>query len=91
MPVAGGTTRKVVESRLRPFQQLIPLLVAFEFPAGVDQKRVRSVEDINLDAVVDHQVHRHQGIHLVGRIGVAGHGHYGVSHGGQGPPLRGLR
>ena len=74
---------EVGEGRLSPFQELVALLVALEFLARVDDQCIRSGEGVDLHRVVDHEIGRDEGVHLLRRTLVTGHADDGGSHGGE--------
>ena len=74
MPVAGGTTRKVVEGLAAPFQEFIALAIALELALGVVEQSEAGAEVVHLHRMVDDQIDRDQGIDLGGVAAHAGHG-----------------
>ena len=56
---------EVVERVLAPAQEAVALAVALELDVDVLRQRVGTGEDVDLDRVVDHQIHRHQRIDLL--------------------------
>ena len=71
---------EVVECVLAPAQEAIALAVAFELDFDVLRQRIGTGEDIDLDRVVDHQIHRHQRIDL---LRIAAKARYAVAHRGE--------
>ena len=57
MPVPGGTTRKLVEGRLAPFQERVTLHVALVFAVHVHLEGARIAELVDHHRVVDDEVH----------------------------------
>ena len=57
---AGRNQLKSVECLLAPLQKLVTLAVAFEFHFQVQTQRLGRAKKIDLNAVIDHQIHRHQ-------------------------------
>ena len=55
---AGRDDPQVPEGRLRPAQQLVPLAVAVVFALDVEDERIARPEAVDVDRVVDHEVHR---------------------------------
>ncbi len=76
----GGHHAELVEGLARPFEELVPFAVALEFHAEVDVGRLRAVEGIHLNGVVDDQVAGHLRIHFGGGTGIAGHVRKRVAH-----------
>ena len=76
----GRNDAEIVERALAPFQEFVPLLIAFELLLGVDRQRDSRCEGIHLHAVIDHQVARHQRIDFLRDLFLAGHFHDGVAH-----------
>src|SRR5215207_5727498 len=58
----GWHNAEVTEGFLPPFQKFIAFAVAMEFHFSIACERVCSREEINLDRMVNDQVHRHQRI-----------------------------
>ena len=56
---------EVVERVLAPAQELVALAVALEFDVDVLLQRVGPREDVDHHRVVDHQIDRHQRVHLL--------------------------
>src|SRR5687767_4002694 len=63
-PGHGRHNAEVAEGFLPPFQKFIPFAVAMEFHFSISCERVCGREKINLDRMVNDQVHRHQRIDL---------------------------
>ncbi len=80
MPVPERHDAEIVECILTPAQETIPLAVTFEFQFLVFRRRVSGAEHIDLDRVVDHQIDRHQRVHL---RRIAAKPDDAVAHGGE--------
>jgi hypothetical protein len=61
---AGRHDAEIVERILTPAQKLVALAVALELDIDVLLQRVGAGEHIHHDRVVDHQIDRHQRVHL---------------------------
>ena len=61
-PRVRGDHAEVGEILLRPLQQGVALAVAFIFPGDVVGEAVDGAGKIDLDAVIDDQLHRHLGV-----------------------------
>ena len=72
---------EVVEGRLAPFEELVPLLVTGELLLGVDEQRHARVESVHLHRVIDDQIALHPGIDLERRRLVTRHPHNRRAHG----------
>ena len=79
-PDAWGNDAKGFEGLLAPFQKLIPFPVAFEFILHVEHEGLLRSVDIDLDGVIDDQIHGHEGFDDFGVLFQAGDG---VAHGSQ--------
>ena len=64
-PGAGRHHAEVLERTLAPAQERIPLAIAAELGVHVFMQRIGCAGDVDHDRVVDHQVHRHQRVHLL--------------------------
>ena len=80
MPVAGGTTRRLLKRLSAPAQELVALAVAGELDIGVALQGQLGAEEIDLDRVVDDQIDQDQ---RVDPLGVAAEQLDGIAHGGQ--------
>ena len=77
---AGRHHLEVPERLLAPAQERVALAVALELDLGVAGERVMGAEPVDLDGVVDHQLHRGQRVDL---RGVAPEGAHRVAHRGE--------
>ena len=57
-PCGRGDHPEVGKCLLAPLEELVSLLVPLEFPPAVDDERIRAVERIDLNRVVDHEITR---------------------------------
>ena len=73
----GRHDAEIAERILSPAQERVPLLVARELELRVQLKRIRLAEVVDLDRVIDHQLHRLQ---RVDATGVAAEPHDAVAH-----------
>ena len=62
-PGTGGNDAEPVERLLSPSEERVPLTVAPVLPFDVGLVRVRRPEEIDLDRVIDDQVHGHERVH----------------------------
>ena len=76
----GRDHLEVVERLLAPAQEGVALAVALELELGVALEGAGLGEHVDLDRVVDHQLHRHERVDLGG---VAAEVLHGVAHGGE--------
>ena len=65
---------EVVKGVLAPLQKFITFAVAFKFALGVVEERKGTAKAIYLDAMVNHQIDRHQRIDFFGIAAQLGHG-----------------
>ena len=80
MPVPGGTTRKLSNELLRPFEEFVALLVLLVFLLDVLLERGVVAEEVDRHRMIDDEIDRHQRIDL---LGVAAQRLHGVAHGGE--------
>ena len=71
---------EVVEGRLAPAQEGIPLPVPLEFEQGIQVQRIRGAVVVHHDRMVDHELGRNQRIDAARVAAELGHG---VAHGGE--------
>ena len=80
MPVPGGTTRKLSNASWPQRRKRVALAVALELDIDVLLQRVGTGEDVDLHRVVDHQIDRHQRVHL---LRIAAQARDAVAHRGE--------
>ena len=71
---------EIVERVLAPAQELVAFFIALELDIDVLLQGVGGAEDVGLHGMVDHQIDRHQRVHLVG---IAAQPGQPVAHRGQ--------
>ncbi len=79
-PGAGGHNTEIVKGGLPPFQELIPLHIAFIFAVHIHLKRARIAKFVDHDRVVNDQIH---GIERVDQLRVASQRFDAVPHRGK--------
>ena len=68
-----GHGSKVVQRLLAPAKKLVPLSIPLKFQIDVDLQGVGGAEPVDLDRVIDDEIHRDQRIDFLGISAHAGH------------------
>ncbi len=76
----GRNDGEVLERRLSPAQEGVAFFVALKFQLGIELKRLRRAELIDLHGVIDHQL---RGLQRIDQPGIAAQRLHGIAHGGE--------
>src|ERR1700686_319704 len=74
---SGRNTGEVVERRLAPLQERVAILLALEFETSILSESVARPETVDLDRMIDDQLHR---LERIDRLRVAAHRRHRVAH-----------